>query len=289
MPRGGEYKGGFPARTPRPTEDTRTGLRQVTGLDPQDRPVTVVFDPAAHTCAGLAGELADQWVELAASTGFREGSCRTYRHATSSFCTHVDATVAAAQDASLAREMPDLHHAVTEWNRLLPAHYSVGSRHPHALAGRLRILIARRLAHPDRPSPDTSTAGCRAPSVCGAAGARRSTSSPGPTRRSSSRPPGRTGSPPRRGSAPAARGDGATVHRPAHPHRRQADQEQPLARGQRQPSHDEPCDRRPRRAGQPRRPKPRQPARSTSAGGDHPPPPTTEGQPATAPTTSAAG
>jgi hypothetical protein len=123
----------------------------VTGLDPQDRPVTVVFDPAVHTCAGLAGELADEWVELAASAGFREGSCRTYRHAISRFCTHVDATVAAAQDASLAREMPDLHHAVTEWIRLLPAGYPEGSRRPHELAGRLRVLIARRIAHPDRP------------------------------------------------------------------------------------------------------------------------------------------
>ncbi|MFC9682821.1 hypothetical protein [Streptomyces sp. NPDC056948] len=113
--------------------------------------MTVVFDPAAHTCAGLASELADEWVELAASAGFREGSCRTYRRAISSFCTHVDATVAAAQDASLAREMPDLHYAVTEWIRLLPAGYPAGSRHPHALAGRLRVLIARRIAHPNRP------------------------------------------------------------------------------------------------------------------------------------------
>lgn len=151
MPRRGEYKGGFPGRTPRSAQDTRIGLRQVTGLDPQDRPVTVVFDPQTHTCAELAGELADEWVELAASAGFREGSCRTYRHAISSFCTHVDATVAAAQDASLAREMPDLHHVVTEWIRLLPAGYPARSRRPHELAGRLRVLIARRIAHPDRP------------------------------------------------------------------------------------------------------------------------------------------
>ncbi|MFB7505610.1 hypothetical protein [Streptomyces broussonetiae] len=78
------------------------------------------------------------WVELAASAGFREGSCRTYRHATSSFCTYVDATVAAAQDASLAREVPDLHHAVRAWIRLLPAGNPAGSRRPHEFTGRLR-------------------------------------------------------------------------------------------------------------------------------------------------------
>jgi hypothetical protein len=40
--------------------------------------------------------------------GLREGSCRTYRHAISGFCTHIDATDAAAQDASMVREVPDL-------------------------------------------------------------------------------------------------------------------------------------------------------------------------------------
>ncbi|MEU8794586.1 hypothetical protein [Streptomyces sp. NPDC048643] len=123
----------------------------MTGLDPRGRPVTVAFDPAVHICTELAAELADEWVELAAAAGLRESSCLTYRRAINSFCTHVDATVGAPQHASLAREIPELHLAVTEWIRLLPASFPAGSRRPYALAGRLRMLIARRIAHPGRP------------------------------------------------------------------------------------------------------------------------------------------
>ncbi|MER6085435.1 hypothetical protein [Streptomyces sp. NPDC001833] len=75
----------------------------MTGLDPRGHPVTVVFDPSSRTCAGLAGELADEWVELAASMEFRLRSCCGYRDAIASFCAHVDATVDSARDASLAR------------------------------------------------------------------------------------------------------------------------------------------------------------------------------------------
>jgi hypothetical protein len=74
-----------------------------------------------------------------------------YRQAIREFCEHVDATVPRARTASLAHADPDLHHAVTEWVRLLPSRHRAGSRTPAWLAGRLRILVARRLEHPQRP------------------------------------------------------------------------------------------------------------------------------------------
>jgi hypothetical protein len=150
VPRRGEYKGGFPAVSPKVPEPTRIGPRQVTGLDAQGRPSAVVFNPADHACSTLAGELADEWVELAAASTLGLASCRGYRTAIRSFCAHVDATLDQPHSASLARPVPDLHQAVTEWIRILPASFPAGSTQPYVFARQLRMLVSRRAAHPER-------------------------------------------------------------------------------------------------------------------------------------------
>ncbi|WP_433317928.1 hypothetical protein [Micromonospora chersina] len=108
------------------------------------------FDPASFTCARLAGELADEWVELVQDGRLRESAGRAHLTAMKDFLSHVDSTVAGARSASLARKEPDLHHAVTEWIRILPSRHAPGSRTPGWHAGRVRVLIARRVEHPDR-------------------------------------------------------------------------------------------------------------------------------------------
>ncbi|PJN38686.1 hypothetical protein CG747_21555 [Streptomyces sp. CB02959] len=151
MPRRGEYTRNFPLPGPRAAEPVRIGIRTVTGLTADGRQQSPSFDPAAFTCSHLAGELADEWVEKAASATLSATAAALYRQAITLFCRHVDAHVPHAVKASLGEPDPDLAHALTDWTRLLPASYGAGSRVPAALAGKLRILITRRAEHPDRP------------------------------------------------------------------------------------------------------------------------------------------
>ncbi|WP_411088077.1 hypothetical protein [Streptomyces sp. 061-3] len=153
MPRRGEYRGDFPppAQAASPGTAPRIGVRQAVALEPGRRPVTVTFDPSGYVSSQLAAELADDWVELMAAAMLSVGACRGFRKAISTFCTYLDSVEPKAAEASLAAVEPDLHAAVTEWIRLLPAAYRAGSPSPAWLASRLRQLIARRIAHPDRP------------------------------------------------------------------------------------------------------------------------------------------
>lgn len=153
MPRRGEYRGGFPPPATAASLSTapRIGVRQAVSLDTGRRPVTVTFDPSGYACSQLAAELAHEWVELMAAAVLSTGACRGFRKAISDFCTYLDSAEPRAAEASLAAVEPDLHHAVTEWIRLLPAAYRAGSPSPAWLASRLRQLIARRIAHPGRP------------------------------------------------------------------------------------------------------------------------------------------
>ena len=52
---------------------------------------------------------------------------------------------------SLADREPDLHHAVTEWIRVLPSRHAVGITDPGLERRKGRAPIARRAEHPDRP------------------------------------------------------------------------------------------------------------------------------------------
>lgn len=152
MPRRGEHTSGFPTARRAEPSVSRVGVRQVT-VPATGRSATAVlsFDPASFKCARLAGELADEWVDLVEAGRLREGAGRRYVTAMRDFLAHVDATVPGAASVSLAHREPDLHHAVTEWIRVLPSRHAAGSRTPGWNAGRVRALIARRAEHPDRP------------------------------------------------------------------------------------------------------------------------------------------
>ncbi|MEV7480407.1 hypothetical protein [Streptomyces halstedii] len=152
MPRRGAYTGDFPGpRPPRDAETERVGIRQVCVKDGLGRPRTVSLIPSEFRCSKLAAELADEWVELSAAANHGPSSAAHYRQAIEEFCRHVDTTVPRCETASLAMTQPDLHHAVTEWIRLLPSGHTPGSRMPGLLAGKLRILVGRRIEHPHRP------------------------------------------------------------------------------------------------------------------------------------------
>lgn len=151
MPRRGELTRSFPAPVPRQAEVDRIGLRQVVVRRSNGTTLTIRLDPSTFDCQRLAVELADEWAEMITAAGLGEHSARMYRQAVTEFCAYVDATVSDAGGAALGCSDPDLHRAVTEWIRLLPSRHAPGSRTPACLAGRLRALIARRIAHPSRP------------------------------------------------------------------------------------------------------------------------------------------
>lgn len=172
MPRRGELRRDFPPPQPkRAAADVgRIGTRTVVAAKAiGGGAVTIVLDPGLFQCRRLASELADEWVEAVTASGVGESAVRMYRQAIAEFCTHIDATVADAGQASLAHSLPDLHRAVTEWIRSLSARHPPGSRTPAHLAGRLRLLIARRIGHPARPVADQHLHGW----VDGALGVRR--------------------------------------------------------------------------------------------------------------------
>jgi hypothetical protein len=151
MPRRGEYRSDFPLGQPREEEPKRIGLRQVLVADGRREKSLVVVDPAVFKCATLAGELADEWVELVAAMDYKLGNTRHLRNSLRDFCEFVDAEVPRPRTATLAHAEPDLHLAVTEWVKRLPTSYASGSRAPATRAGQLRQLIRRRIEHPDRP------------------------------------------------------------------------------------------------------------------------------------------
>ncbi|MEU8240960.1 hypothetical protein AB0C07_22180 [Actinoplanes missouriensis] len=162
MPRRGEHTFGFPAERRAAATVSRIGVRQVTvpatGRSAmKDAVVVLSFRPDDFRCAGLAAELADEWVEFVEAGRLREGAGRGYLTAMRAFLTFVDAEVVDASAASLASREPDLYGVIIAWTRMLPSQYLPGSRMPGWHAGRLRALVARRAAHPSRPVVDHLT------------------------------------------------------------------------------------------------------------------------------------
>lgn len=151
MPRRGEYSHSFPPPEPIDEEPTRIGLRGVALGDTHGVKRRLEIDPADFACRILAGELADEWVELVEDKDLGWSSARNLRHTIQHFCTFVDREVPEAAQASFADAEPDLHQAVTDWIDALPEEFEAGSRGPAAHAGRLRRLVHRRSEHPGRP------------------------------------------------------------------------------------------------------------------------------------------
>jgi hypothetical protein len=148
MPRKGEYR-----RSERPVDrppPPRIGLRRVVALDSHGEPSSTTVDLRRFICSGLAAELADEFVELAATAEQSAGTARCYRRAIVEFCTFVDASTPNAADATLAHAEPELLPTILDWVRQLPARYPAGAQEPANQAGRLRNLIVRRAQHPDR-------------------------------------------------------------------------------------------------------------------------------------------
>ncbi|WP_329492962.1 hypothetical protein [Kitasatospora herbaricolor] len=111
----------------------------------------------------MAAELADEWVEYVAAAGLAAGTVQSYQQAIDRLCVSIDAALGtAAPSATLAVDEPDLGRAVAAWERTLPADYATGSMRPAILAGAIRVLIRRRVEHPDRLVADRVAALARA-------------------------------------------------------------------------------------------------------------------------------
>jgi hypothetical protein len=156
MPRKGEFTRDFPdldvESGPSPDEDTdrrEWAVRTSTGTK---RNLSTRIIPGLYACSGLAAELAQEWVEYVEAAGLTAGSVQSYQQAVASLCSSVDSRLGdAAASASLATDRPDLARAVAAWERWLPSHFAEGSTRPSILAGAIRVLIRRRVEHPDRP------------------------------------------------------------------------------------------------------------------------------------------
>lgn len=149
MPRKGEYRrDSRPAR--RDTAPARIGLRRLEGVEPSGRHGSITIDSAEFVCSVLATELADEWVELAATDDLGVATMRCYRRAVRRFRQFVDTHLPAAAEAPLAHAVSDLLPVIMDWTRQLPTRWPAGSTEPAHQAGRLRKLVNRRAAHSDR-------------------------------------------------------------------------------------------------------------------------------------------
>lgn len=149
MPRKGEYRRD-PRQASQDVAPVRIGLRRLEGIEPSGRHGSTTINPAEFVCSALATELADEWMELAATDDLGVATMRCYRRAVRSFCQFIDTHLPAAAEASLAYAVPDLLPMILDWTRQLPTRWPAGSTEPAHQAGRLRKLIKRRAAHPDR-------------------------------------------------------------------------------------------------------------------------------------------
>lgn len=150
MPRRGEHETTF-AEVLVPAEQPRIGIRAVQGLNRIGTIREVTFDPTGFGCAGLAAELADEWVDYVTVTSIGAMQAQVYRQAIQEFCQFVDRELAdAAPAASMACADPDLGRMLAEWERGLPTTRATGSHRPAMLASAVRTLIARRGEHQDR-------------------------------------------------------------------------------------------------------------------------------------------
>ncbi|MGW7674427.1 hypothetical protein ACWGJX_46515 [Streptomyces sp. NPDC054775] len=126
MPRRGAYRKDFPAPQPRPPEVSRIGIRKVTAARASGEKVTSTLDPQSFVRSTLATELADEWVELASAAGLGITAVNGYRQDHHQLLRARRFDRPAARLASFARAEPDLHFAMAEWLRLLPAQCKTG-------------------------------------------------------------------------------------------------------------------------------------------------------------------
>lgn len=167
MPRKGDYTRDFPDLDVEPgslrNDDPHRHEWMVVASTASKRNQSSRIVPGRYACSGLAAELAQEWVEYVDAAGFTAGSVQSYRQAIANFCAGVDSRFgAAAPSASLAKDQPDLARAVAAWERWLPSSFPEGSGRPSILASAIRVLIRRRVEHPDRPVADAVVAVARA-------------------------------------------------------------------------------------------------------------------------------
>lgn len=150
-PRRGEFQRDFPDVEQSVPSPDRIGVRMVRAPDQSGVMREMMLDPRQFTCAMLAGELADEWVDYIDISKVGGGAAQVYRRAVRDFCRTVDALLAgSAEQASLARTQPDLAAVLATWERTLPAGHRAGSTAPAFLASAVRALISRRAQHEHR-------------------------------------------------------------------------------------------------------------------------------------------
>jgi hypothetical protein len=102
----------------------------------------ITLDPSVFRCAGLAGELADEWAEHAEITGITSSSAGLGRRAIRDFCTRVDSVLGEqAAGAGLGKHHPNLAAVLVEWERTLPKRFRAGATTPSTLAAMVRALV----------------------------------------------------------------------------------------------------------------------------------------------------
>ncbi|WP_258939180.1 hypothetical protein [Actinomadura luteofluorescens] len=149
----------------------RVGIRQVVARTGRGAGEAVVkVDPGEFRCAGLVGELADEWVSYVELSRCTAGSAYGYRAAMIDFATFVDEYCDRPEAVSLGRDFIDVGELVREWSRQLPAGFAPGSTIPSkrslALRNLLRLRaeseqgaaagVLRLLASPNRVRPGRS-------------------------------------------------------------------------------------------------------------------------------------
>ncbi|TDC60868.1 hypothetical protein E1258_13450 [Micromonospora sp. KC207] len=150
MPRKGEFARAWvqpPVVDPPPS---RIGPRVVQAPANATRPGGVIaVDPSPFRCAGLVGELADEWVSYARLTGSKRLTLGDYRTAIVRFATWLDRHAERPESLTFAAAAPDVAALIRDWARQLPAAFRPGSPRPAQLTENIRALIRLRAQRED--------------------------------------------------------------------------------------------------------------------------------------------
>lgn len=167
MPRRGRREGPSAAiaRTVRPLETSRIGVRELTGTG-RSGPWRYAVDPSAFSCGLLVAQLADEWITHAEVTGVRHpGKSAT---AIRRFGSFVDGWArehgAVAGEVRLDGGPVNVAELVFGWEQDLQREFSPPSTVPYDQTSRLLALIAQRAAR-DPDVPETLRAKAAAPAT----------------------------------------------------------------------------------------------------------------------------
>lgn len=118
------------------------GVRRLSWPDRDGGTGVSEIDPSKYGCVRLAGQLADQWLQI--SSGLSRSVVLVHRQALDSYLKYVDRT--GLVSASLDRKPAQVVEALYAWSKQLPAQYAAGSIMPYRLVNVVQSQLTAAVA-----------------------------------------------------------------------------------------------------------------------------------------------